>query len=161
MSDTEFNRLIEAQKHGEIVPADSASSSAELDTRRSKSALSASALGSGSGQEIIGWDDNDQGPIMGHGPAVATPHSSDVALGPNDVMFGDGDEGIIASGPRVEAAPAVAQAPAQDIIFGDGDEGGTPVDLSAYAGQSTFALHAPEATDAQVDVGATMDDTNQ
>src|SRR5437763_2277927 len=86
MPDSEFDRLIEAQKRGENVPVDSMSSSAELDTRRSKSSLGPSVFGS------------DQEGTM-PGPAAHTTHD----LAPGDVIFGDSDEGAIAVGPPLTA----------------------------------------------------------
>jgi hypothetical protein len=150
MSQSEFDQLLEAQRRGEDIRMDTPSSSAELDTRRSKSGLSVSALGGGgSGDEIIGWEDNDGGPIMGHASALPTPHAAEVALGPNDVMFGDGDEGAIAFGGPVQTAAPVAHAPTYDLVFTDDDQGGTPVDLSAYAGQSNIVLSSdPSAAEA-------------
>jgi hypothetical protein len=148
MSDSEFDRLMESQKR-EGVPTDTPSSSAELDTRRSKSALGPSVLG-GSDQVVIGYDDANQSPIFGHEPAVATPHASDAAGagGGSDIIYGDADEGVIAGGNRVQPAAPVAQAPAQeDIVFLDNDEGAVRVDLSAHAGESNFRLDATEETD--------------
>jgi hypothetical protein len=154
----EFDKLVEAQKRGEGIAMDRPRSSAELDTRRSKSGLASSLFTGGAddasqpvpahdpaaagGNVDIIYGDGDEGANY-VGPVTATAHTADVALGPRDVQFGDQDQGVIAMGPpavAVEPHAAVASAPAgQDIIFTDGDEGGTPVDLSAFAGRSNIS----------------------
>src|SRR5262245_11536145 len=82
VTDSEFDRLVERQG----VPSDQPSTSAELDTRRSKSALGPNALGGGAegsqdghGHYIVGWSDNDEGPILSSDPPVATPHPAQIA----------------------------------------------------------------------------------
>jgi hypothetical protein len=121
MSDhDEFEKLVEAQKRGEEIAMDRPSSSAELDTRRSKSALSSSILTGGAddasqpvaphdaiptGEHVdIVYGDGDEGAIY-VGPVTATPHMADVTLGPGDVLYGDQDQGVIAQGPGNRARP--------------------------------------------------------
>ena len=158
MPDTDdFDKLVEAQKRGEGIAMDRPSSSAELDTRRSKSGLASSVFTGGAddasqptsghdtaaagGNVDIIYGDGDEGAIY-VGPVTATTQPSEVALGPGDLQYGDQDQGVIAAGPPLAVAPhaEIASTPAhQDIIFTDDDQGGTPVDLSAFAGRSQIS----------------------
>jgi hypothetical protein len=156
MPDTdEFDKLVEAQKRGEGIAMDRPSSSAELDTRRSKSGMASSLFTGGAddagqpapehdtpaagGNVDIVYGDGDEGAIY-VGPVTATAHPAEVALGRGDMLFGDEDQGVIAAGPpAVEPQADLASAPAgQDIIFSGDDQGGTAVDLSAFAGRSNI-----------------------
>jgi hypothetical protein len=148
----EFEKLVDAQQRGEGIAMDRPSTAAELDTRRSKSGLASSVLtgaedvgqpaahaGAAAGNVDIIYGDGDEGAIY-VGPVEATPHAAEVTLGPGDVLYGDQDQGAIAQGPPIEGAPHVAAAPAgQDLIFTGDDQGGTPVDLSAFAGRSNIS----------------------
>jgi hypothetical protein len=153
----EFEKLVEAQKRGEGIAMDRPSSSAELDTRRSKSGLASSILTGGAddasqpaaphdaapagGNVDIIYGDGDEGAIY-VGPVTATPHVAEVTLGPGDVQYGDQDQGVIAAGPPLAVEPHadIASAPAgQDLVFTNDDQGGTPVDLSAFAGRSNIS----------------------
>jgi len=158
MSETdEFEKLVEAQKRGEGIAMDRPSSSAELDTRRSKSSLTSSLLTGGvddasqpaaphdsaaaGGNVDIIYGEGDEGPIY-VGPVTATAHPAEVVLGPGDALYGDQDQGIIGVGPPLAVEPHadVANAPAaQDLVFTGDDQGGTAVDLSAFAGRSNIS----------------------
>jgi hypothetical protein len=94
------------------------------------------------GTTNIIFGDGDEGPI-GSYPMLAMPSTTPHILLPGEVVYGDSDEGAIDAGPalhtklaRSSQAPDLQHLP--DLIFTD-EMGGSPVDLSPFAGRSNIS----------------------